>query len=368
MKKIRFWAILAILVVILPAILASQDTGGRSEKLSKAFQERNTDALLDIMNSSETEEEKARVESLVLEEARSLVFTGELDNASKYAETVLLADFMNQEAQDLFISIDEERQAKAKLEEKRLAEEAEKERLRLAKEAEKRTIQEQADKERKEEEFVAAVQNIGKNNFSVRAYLSPLSLLVYSSEPANDYLDENEVRMGYRIPGGADLVFNHPYVYAALRVSAGFTVAPFDDADPLRDLSARVSVGTPLIKVPLRFAAGVYNLAFDSDDGGTVLFREITSPAVGFTLEDIRVNDMIDISAGFLWLTASAQDDGMDAAFTGDIAVRIKLIERGQFRFFVSPAVSGTLIISGLGNEWNLCPAIFAGVIYNEYK
>jgi len=349
-------------------LLCAQTDGSVTGNFKQALEAADSVALQGVLSSAD-DVNREEMEKQILEVARAKVLAGDLDTASSLTESVLLTNFLNQDAQDLFVSIDREKESIKNLEERRKIEEAEKERQRILIETEQRVAQEKERKRLEDEQFLNSVKTIGVHNLTFRLSLSPLSFLIYKSEPAGEFGFSDDIHAGYRLPITGETLFTHPYVWASLKVSAGLTLAPFDTAQSLTDMSARVSLGTPLIRFPLRLTAGITRLSYQAGDSeATVLFTELTSPTIGLALEDVRITDRIELSTAVLWLASSAKEELIDAAFCADLTVRIKLYDTKSLVLFVAPALSGTLIMTSNGNEWAALPAIYAGVIYNDYK
>jgi hypothetical protein len=369
MRRKYFPAVLALCLAAAACIPAYSD-----ERLTAAFAAKDTDAVLAVLNAAAGDEDKKALEADVLREARSLVFSGDLDTASRYSETVLMFDFENSDAQDLYLSIEDQKKAALALEERKKADAAEAEKKLLAEEENKRVLQAQEEQRLREEKaqndekrFVESVKVVGGHNFSAAAFVSPVaSVLLYASDFAKEYSDSSGVNTALRFPGGAEAEFNHPYVHAAVNARAGMTVLPFGDAARLSDWSAWASIGTPLIGFPLCVAGGVTGYSFGETT--TMLVNDAMSPTVGLSLDHLRIGSKVDVSANAFWLAGSANFDYIESMFAGELAVRVKLAQFGKFRLSVTPAVSGTLAASGDRSEWIVNPSIYAGVIYNEYK
>lgn len=369
MTRKYFLAAMALCLAAAVCIPAYSD-----ERLTAAFAAKDSDAVLSVLNAASSDEDKKALEADVLKEARSLVFSGDLDTASRYSETVLMFDFENAEAQDLYLSIEDQKKTALELEERKKADAAEAEKKLLAEAENKRVLQAQEEQRLRDEKaqadekrFVESVKVVGGQNFSAAAFVSPVaSVLLYASDFAEEYSDSAGLNTALRFPGGAEAEFNHPYVHAAVNARAGMTVLPFGDAARLSDWSAWASVGTPLIGFPLCVAGGVTGYSFG--DTTTMLVNDAMSPTIGLSLDHLRVGSKVDVSANAFYLAGSANFDYIESMFAGELAVRVKLMQFGNFRLSVTPAVSGTLAASGDRSEWTVNPSIYAGVIYNEYK
>lgn len=349
-----------------------------SDALKKAFADKNADAVFAALNMTQNDGEKAAAEAMVLDEAKAQVFKKDLDSAAKYADAVLRFDFENQNAQDLYLSVDEQRTAQKKLEERKQAEEEAKKQAQLQQEQQKKAIQAQedlkkkeAEDKQKEAEFIESVKTVGAKNFSASLQLTPLSLLIYSSPFADKYNGTADLPLGLFLPIDLNGAFRHPYVYAGIKNHFGISLMPFGSADRLTEFSTRVSIGTPLTGIPICLSAGYVWYSYTKNSGdmaNTVLFAMMSSPTIGLSLENLPVGNIADITASFMWLGASTQDRLIQAAFTGELSGRITLLKKSNFAFFVSPSVTGMLIVADSQVEWMCEPSVFAGVSINENR
>lgn len=349
-----------------------------SDALKKAFADKNADAIFAALNMTQNDAEKNAAETMVLDEAKAQIFKKDLDSAAKYADAVLRFDFENQDAQNLYLSVDEQRTAQKKLEERKKAEEEAKKQALLQEEQQKKAIQAQEDLKKKEAEdkqkeveFVESVKTVGTKNFSVNLQITPLSLLMYSSPFAGAYSGTQDLPLGLFLPVNLEGAFRHPYVYAGIKNKFGISLVPFGSADRLTEFSTRLSIGTPLTGIPICLSAGYVWYSYTEDSGemaNTVLFAKMSSPSVGLSLENVPIGNNADITASFMWLGASTQDSLIQAAFTGELSGRIVLLKMSNIALFVSPSVTGMFIVANSQIEWTCKPSVFAGVSINENR
>ena len=315
--------------------------------LDQAFKDKNITAIQDALNAADTDEAKAALEAQVLAEARKLVLAGDFDNASKYAETVLLFDFLNTEAQDLFLSIEQQKTAAAELAARKKAEadalaqkqkDAEAQQMAIAAQAELQKKEEQ--KKQEETKFIESVQKVGLGNFSASAHLSPLAaLVIYKSDFADAYNGTKLTQTGMPLSGGLGLAFNHPYVHAALRAQGSMTFVPLGKSEKLTDISALASIGTPLLQVPVCLAAGLTDYWFTengAEGNNTYFVKKILSPTIGLSLDNLGIGKNLDFSASVLWLAGSTSNRNISSILTGDLSARFKFGASGKIRYFVS--------------------------------
>ncbi len=372
MKKYPGLLALILVIALSPSVSFAEDQSTPPQSLDAAILAKDTDAILVALNDIPDESQRIAAEDRVLAAARDLVFKEEIDMASKFAETILLFDFMNQDAQELYLSIEDRKTARAKLEERKKAEDEQREKDRQAIEARDELARREAERRESEKQFLDSVTNIGIRNFSLSAELSPCaSMALYSSPFADAYNGSTALQKTIRFPLGLSARFSHPYVIAQIKARGAVSVAPLETAERLTDWSARFSVGTPLTGVPLCVTGGIVGYSLSRDDGNpsvTALFGNVVSPSVGIALENVMFGDSIDLTASVQWLAASASAPHLSAAFAGEISPRFFIGKPGSLRFFVSPSVTGILAVSGSKSEWFLMPGIYAGVLINEYR
>lgn len=372
MKKYIGLFLLITLIVLPQAMAFAEEQPPQILAIDAAIAAKDTNAMLSALNAISDDTQKADAEKQILDAARNLVFNEDIDTASKFAETVLLFDFMNADAQELYLSIEDQKTARAKLEERKKAEAEEREKERKTIEARDELAKKEAERQQRDKEFLESVTNIGIGNFSASAAISPCaSMALYSSPFADAYSGTSTLQKTIRLPLELSGRFTHPYVIASLKARGALTIAPLGSAERLTDFSARISVGTPLTGIPVCVTGGIAGYSLARDDGApstTALFGKIVSPSIGISLENVKLGDSVDLTASLQWLAASTNTPYLNAAFTGELSSRIFIGEPGSLRFFVSPSVTGILSVSGEKSEWFLMPGVFAGVLINEYR
>jgi hypothetical protein len=370
---------LAILVCIACAAGLWADTSTLTE-LQSALQKNDVELVKnDLAAFTPGTPEMAEAEAAVLKAARAATLDGKFDLALGLAEAVLLADLDNAEAQDLYTSIEEAKQNQLALEAKQraAAEEAHQQQEAEAKakaEAEaKRQEAQKAEKERQAKEaFIQSVRVIGLKNFSGTAELSPALFSLYSSPFADAYSGNESPRSLCGFSAGAGARFTHPYVTAAIRAHYEYSPLAFGEADQRQAFWARVSVGTPILGIPLCISGGYQSFSFFGSDGSeadTVMFTSVRGPTIGLGIEEWRVTPAIDLSLDAEWLGAALADSIIDFAFQAELAARYKFpIVKNLFRPFVGADITFVGMLTGGEMESSCGLSVTVGALFNEYQ
>jgi hypothetical protein len=378
MKKRIFGIALCMALICGGSFYAEEQPTEPSPALEKALAAQNADDILAALNSETSDEGKSFAEAAVLAEARKLVFAGNLDLASKYAETVLLFDFMNNDAQDLYISIEDQKKVQIALEEKKKRDAEEKEQARLKAEEEKKVLAAQQELKAREEQkakddqaFLESVQVVSAQNFSFSGDLAPASsAVIYASSFTEEYTREKATRLALRVPANLGIRFSHPYVIAAIKGSFAWAPVTFSGGDKLMEYGGRLSVGTPLTGIPLCLTGGIAHYGFSKDSGvaDTTLVTGLTTPSIGLSVENLRLTPNVDVTASARWLVAPINMQPSLTSFQGNVSARVLFGAPSALRFYIEPSVSGYLHVSNARTEWICAPAILAGVLINEYR
>lgn len=299
-----------------------------SENLLKALKDKNVDEVRTILEDS-TEQDAPLYEELILEDSKKAVKKDDLDYAYKLAEVVLMYNFDNKTAQDLFTSIEKAKKSKAEI----AAKEAEKERQRQEEAEKQRQIEEyQAQKQKEKEakeEHEKAVSTISKENFPILVGLSPLSFDFTKSEINDEYTNSNSLEVKYGAGLHANAGFVHPYLLANLHINYDFEFLSFSGNGMKSDLETRFTVGTPIISSYVRLSLG-YDVINYINANKSVVLTDIYSPTLGFGIEEVKLGKSITLNAFADFNTIAFISNKINLAFDADVTVRYDL----PFNFF----------------------------------
>lgn len=311
------------LTVFFLVILAGFLFAETSEDLLKAFKEKKVDEVQSILLESD-DENSSLYEDLILEESKKAVKKDDLDYAYQLAEIVLMYDFDNQKAQDLFTSIEKAKKSKAEV----AAKEAEKERKRLEEEKKLKEIEEyKALQQQKEDERKAhekAVSTITKKNFPIELGLSPLSLDFSKSELRDDYEGKSTIDFKYGAGVYSNVGFTHPYLLANLHVNYNFEFLSFGGKGMKSDLESRLTLGSPIVSDFVRLSFGYDCINYLQSDNSVVL-TDVYGAKLGFGLENLRFGQNFAITAFFDLNTVAFTSDKINMAFDVDFSCRYDL-------------------------------------------
>jgi hypothetical protein len=285
--------------------------------------------------------DSVHAEKIVLDKARSLILSNQLDQALSVCELLLLFNLDNIDAQDLYNSIDRLKQDRKAFEEKqriaaelaqkqaeeqkrKLDEQARKEAEIKAKQAQeearlseierieqerlKRVAHELAEKEK----FVQSIREIGIDNFSLLAYIAPYRMPIAVSDFANDYRESLLVNILYGVSSNLQITFTHPYI--ALSASAHYakSLVLISNSTSLdNELEAIARIWSPALGIPLTIRIGY--MYKDWSPVADVLYTQISTPIVGMGLQDLQFSPN-------LWASIWA-DYGLSAIMTPNIAL-----------------------------------------------
>lgn len=294
-----------------------------SEDLLKALKEKNVDAVRMVLEDS-SEEDAPLFEELILEDSKKAVKKDDLDYAYKLAEVVLMYDFDNKTAQNLFTSIEKAKKSKAEM----AAKEAEKERQRQEEAERQRQIEEfQAQKQKEQEakeEHEKAVSTISKGNFPILIGLSPLSFDFTSSEIAAEKTGKKDVESKYGAGLFTNVGFVHPYLLANLHLNYNFQFFSFAGNGMKSDLETRFTVATPIISDVVRLSLG-YNCINYINSNDTVVLTDINAGTLGVGIEDVKFGENFTLAAFVDFNTIAFMSDKINLAFDGDVTFRYDL-------------------------------------------
>lgn len=310
--------ILSALILFVSVLFAQT-----SEDLLKALKEKNVDTVRTILEDS-SEEEAPLFEELILEDSKRAVKKDDLDYAYQLAEVVLMYDFDNKTAQDLFTSIEKAKKSKAEI----AAKEAEKERKRQEEAEKQRQIEEyQAQKQKEEEQKIEhekAVSTITKNNFPILVGVSPLSFDFTKSEVADEYTGKEQLEVKYGLGLHGNVGFEHPYLMANAHLNYNFNFLSFAENGMKSDLETRLTVGTPIISDYVRLSLG-YNCINYINANKSVVLKDVYAGTLGFGVENVKLPKNLTLSAFADFNTVAFTSNKVNLAFDVDFTLRYDL-------------------------------------------
>jgi hypothetical protein len=391
-------------ILLLMGTLAWSQEPTVTDKMTSALASGTIESVASVLMEAPAEQTPS-LEEIILRAARDAVRAGKLDRALALAETVLLFNLDNIEAQDLYNSIEETRRTLAEQEARKLKEAADAKakadaeaaaKAKAAEEAAKKKAEEEAasakaeadaksaeaarldlerrareakeadDKKRAEEEaFLRSVRIIGLQNFRFTASLSPALIPFGASDFADEYSGTSAINAAYGFDATAEFRFIHPYIGVKLVGNYSLIPFPFSGDDTETRWSARFAIGTPAIGIPLYISAGYLakSLTGAADaEADTVLFTSLTSPTVGFGIENITVFKNLELGLLAEWLVVSAVSDLMDFAARVQIGGRLYVIRSDRADVFAGLHTVMDAILEGGRIEWSVSPGLYAGV------
>lgn len=312
--------LLVLFVLAFGTFLFAQST----DDLLSALKEKQIDTVQSLLEDCEDENE-AVFEEMILEESRKAVKKDDLDYAYDLANIVLMYDFDNLEAQDLFTSIERAKKSKAEL----AAQEAEKEKKRQEEEEQRRQVEEyQAQKQKEADdklEYEKAVSTVSMENFPFSVGFAPASMEFLNSEIANIYKNTTKTEMKYGLGVQTNFGFNHPFLFLKGKVSYDFYLVSFAENGMKSDLKSRVGIGSPIISDYVCLSVG-YNWFNYLKSNDSVLVQKIHSPTVGFGIDNLKFGDSVLVS---LYTDVNtilfSQKTNIDFAFAEDFTIRYDL-------------------------------------------
>lgn len=355
--------LLLLFVLAFSTYIFAQST----DDLLEALKAKQIDTVQSLLEDS-TDEDSEVFESLILEESRKAVKKDDLDYAYDLANIVLMYDFDNVEAQDLFTSIERAKKSKAEV----AAKEAEKEKKRQEEEEQRRQIEEfQAQKQKEQEEkieFEKAVTTVSLDNFPLSIGFVPVSMEFLNSEIANTYKGSNKFEMKYGLGLHANFGFNHPFLFIRGKANYDFYVASFAKNGMKSDLKTRFAIGSPIISDFVCLSVG-YNWAKYIDSNNSVLIQSINSPTIGFGIDNLKFGDDLLISLytdiNTIIFNPKAH---IDFAFSEDLTIRydlpIKIAEKNTL--YIENNTLFTANVISAEWEYAINTSIVVGVKINE--
>lgn len=331
--------VVIVLMLLLPLFVFAQEVNPnlQSDSQTSVSSETSTLKLLQtaLKNKKITEvksllensgeKETKECEALILDTAKKAVEKDDLDFAYSLSEIVLMYNFDNLEAQQLYTSIDKARKSKAEL----LAKEAEKAKQKKEDEERKRQLEEynamKKQEAEKKEAYQKSISSIDFNNFPIYASISPVALDFTSSEIADEYNSKNGINTKYGAGAFIDLGFKHPYILADLHLNYEFLFADFGDKGAKSSLMTRLTLGSPIISNYVRLSLG-YNLFNYINDKNSVLLRNVSAPTLGFGIEKVKIgkNFSFDLFSDINTLTF-IKESKIDFGFDIDLSMRYVL-------------------------------------------
>lgn len=294
-----------------------------SDDLMKALKDKNVEAVQTVLDEC-SDEEAPLFEEMILEDSKRAVKKDDLDYAYKLAEVVLMYDFDNTEAQNLFTSIEKAKKSKAEV----AAKEAEKERKRQEEAEKLRKLEEynalKQEEENKKKKHEEAVSKITIKNFPLEVGLSPVSFDYTKSEIRDDYEGKKTSDFKYGAGLYTDLGFVHPYVLTNLHINYNFLLLSFGGNGMKSDLKTRLTFGTPILSDYVRFSLGYDSLNYINSNKSVVL-TDIYAGTIGFGVENLRIKDVFDVTVFADLNTVSFFSSNVNMSYDIDFSFRYDL-------------------------------------------
>lgn len=233
----KFLVFTLLLAIAFTAIAQTSNLDqSSSANLETALKNNDFDAVSTILNEADADI-APQFEATILQAAKNAVIKNKLDDAFKLAEIVLYYNFDNTEAQDLYTSIQQQKnKAVAAAEAKKKVEE-----------------------QKKEEKFINDVKFIGIDDFSFGIAVTPAAMDFLTSDPVKKVYktDGFSCRYGFGVDGF--VAFNHPFIKVQLGVIWNLLPVNIAGESSHNLIDARFTLESPAFVKYLTITAGYRN-------------------------------------------------------------------------------------------------------------
>lgn len=275
---------------------------------------------------------QVEAEELILKAVRQAVLNKDFDYALALTGIILLVNIDHVQAQELYVSISQEkRQEELRLlreqeEKKRKEEEAKKaEEERIKKEEQERNKKQEEALKKAEEERIRKITTVGMENFSFLLEAYPLGFFRNQSDFAENLNPESSIDFAYFASGGAAIGFSHPFFNASLGARYGKTFLTPEES--FNHFYFLFTAGTPLTGIPLSLNAGygIFYYSHPERIPQASLYYNIHSILLGVSLEEWSVFEKFYFTVKILWMTISLQDN-LDDSWMAVLTMRYELM------------------------------------------
>lgn len=344
--KFKKGVISTISILVFSATLFATDLS----PLKKAVSENNTSIINSLLEEASSED-LPQYEAYILEQAKTLIMKGNYEAASSLTETVLMFDFDNKEAQNLYTSIEKAKKDKIKEAEEKKAHEAAKK----AEADQKKKEQAEAD----EAAYIKSLEGLSLANFPLSVSLTPLAFNIATSSYA-----ENSPNFRYGLGFGIKTGYLTPEFKINLRTDYDFYPTALAGTGTYSNLNLRTTFSSSKWKLPL--CGGIGYKRFTTSDA-TSLYTALGGAYITAGIDDIIVRELIELSGFFDWnLCSFTADSLIDFSCGAEIRLRYKhLIPNTKYKFYVENSDAFDVFIIDGKSEFYLNPKFSVGVILN---
>ena len=360
--------ILLTIIVAFLALLVSAE----SVELDNAIAAKNYDGITAILTSA-PQDKVAEYEETILTAARKAVKENRFDDASKLSEIVLVYDFENTEAQNMYTAIQDMKNQEKVVEERKQqeaeakAKKEEEERIAAekaaAEEAERQRI---ADEAKKKEEYLKSVQDVSSNNFSFTFAISPLAMDFARSSMAESVYSKDaglNTRYGFGAQGG--ITFAHPFVKMSLLVDWVFAPVVITGCNSENIVEGRICLGSPALIKYFSLTGGYRHVYISGTK--SAFYDRVGAPIIGIGLLDICLPKDIHLSILADWNTISVTESLITFAFDAKLAISwYPGVKLGAADLYIKSKTCFDAIYFQSGKEWDVYTVLAVGVAYNE--
>ncbi len=375
MNTIKISKIIVILLLLLVLLPINGQENIPFTNLTTALDTKNFEQIETLLSQSQAEEQ-AEIERRILEEVRKAILSNQLETAGKLAEIVLLNNFDNANAQELFLAVEEARTQQRLLEERRIQTELQEKQRIAAEEEQKRTEAEkrrrQEEEDRKKAELESLVKNVttfGLQNVGFKFALAPLDIHTSASNFANTYSGEEAVNMRYGFGFYGKGWFNHPYLLAAIESHGTLSPVAFIGQDSVTQFTGRMLLGFPFIIGPAVICVGYQSLEYSGTDtkkSQSALFTALSGPTIGAGIHNLSLPGSFNTSLYIEWHTISATDDIADLILSAELQADRPLVNlSNSVQLTAGASIKYNMISIKSDVEWALSSSLFLGVLIN---
>jgi hypothetical protein len=344
MKKIFFLLLILFFTLIL---INAQDY---AKQIDKIVADKNLADLKKYLEANQKNADYKKIEDYTIVKVKSLISEKSYDWAKQILEAVLNFNLDNQEAQDIYISIEQLGKDKTIIEQKQKEKE----------------IENQIKKEKKEFE---ESKKVSFKNFLFQAEFGAIDFTYYQSGFYNEFYNAQKNNFKYGLSSQLGFYFVHPYAATGLDV---YFDSYFADVYPSSgiQISYKILLGvtTPLMKVPfyLRVGFGQIIYYFNKNTTIDIFAQNIYSPLIGFRVKDFYFNKFIGINGSFDFYLISFFTSYFDAAFDVNLGILYRFYSYKDMKFYIRSEVFAYFLVGYKKLENNIKLQISAGISLNE--
>lgn len=341
-----------------------------SSRLETALKAKNIKAVKELILSAPSKE-KAGLEKIVLDAAKESVRAGDLDYARNLAEIVIISNQDNIEAQDLYSSIGDLQKNQKKLDTQKKQAQAEAEAKAQAAAEEEARISAEEKRRKDEEALYKSVYEVDLKNFNLDTSLGA-SFSIFGSSFANEAFSHKKVNSDLGIFAGFHAGFIHPYILLKLGVNLNWLTVAMAGNDLSVLLFSRFAIGTNAAGgVPLFLSVGhtyIYHYGKGGGEQKSMLYTRISSPFVGFSIEDWHPIEKLGLTFKFDWIPISVTSPFMSFGMRTNLGLTYEFWKNKTTSLRIGGDMDIYVFAAKKYADWNLVPNIYINAVFNVPK